>query len=86
VPQLQLAPLAVLAAIVIAREEEGIGDLAAETARDMDELDEANDGGSGERESFTADDIDAVRFDDLRFPLDHKPERPAHGHHRERLE
>jgi hypothetical protein len=71
---------------VIAGEEEGVGDLTAEAARDVHELDEAYDGGSGKRESFAADDVNAVRLDDLRFPLDHEPERPAHGHHGERLE
>ena len=60
VAQVALSAVAILAAVAISSEQECIGDLAAETARDMDELDEANDGGSGERESFTADDIDAA--------------------------
>ena len=84
--ELELAALAVLAAVVIAGEEEGVGDLAAEAAGDVNELDEAYDGGSGKRESFAADDVNAVRLDDFRFPLDHEPQRPAHGHHGERLE
>jgi hypothetical protein len=71
---------------MVSGKEERVGDLAAETARDVNELDEADDGGLGKRESFTADDIDAVRLHDLGFPLDDEPERPAHGHHRERLE
>ena len=86
VAELQLAALAELAAVVVAGEEERVGDLAAEAAGDVDELDEPDDGGFGQRKSFAADDVDAVRLHDFRFPLDHEPERPAHGHHRERLE
>jgi hypothetical protein len=86
VAELDLAALAVLAAVVVASEEECVGDLAAEAAGHMDELDEAYDGGSGKRESFAADEVDAVRLHDLRFPLDYEPERPTHGHHGERLE
>jgi hypothetical protein len=41
VPELGLTPVAVLAAVTIAGKEECVGDLAAETAGNMDEFDES---------------------------------------------
>ena len=66
--ELDLAALTVLAAVVVAGEEECVGDLAAEAAGDVHELDEAYDGGSGERESFAADDVNPSASTISAFP------------------
>src|SRR5690242_855500 len=76
---------AVLAAIVIAREQESVRDLPAETARHVDELGEPNDGGSGQRQTLRPNDAIGVRLDDLGFAVDHETERPPHRNHRQRL-
>jgi len=47
VPQLLLVPAAELAAVVVAGEEERVRDLTAEAAGDVNEFDEADDGGAG---------------------------------------
>ena len=69
--QLSLATMAVLAAVAIAGEEEGVGDLAAETAGNMDELDESNDCRFWQRETFASNVVAGVGFDDFGFPFDH---------------
>jgi hypothetical protein len=68
--QLELTPVAVLAAVVVPSEEESVGNLAAETARDVHELDKADDGGPGDDESFTPNEIVLVGLDDFRFAFD----------------
>jgi hypothetical protein len=86
VAELDLAPVAVLAPVSVAGEEECVGDLAAEAAGDVHELDQADDRRFGERESFAADDVAAIRLHDLGFALDHESQRAPHRHHGERLE
>ena len=44
VPQVCLGAMTILASVIIAGEEEGVGDLAAETAGNVDEANEAYDG------------------------------------------
>ena len=78
--------MAVLAAVAVAREEEGVGDLAAEAAGNMHELDEADDGGFGQGETFTSDRVPRFRLDYLRFAFYDKSQRPPDRHHGERLE
>ena len=86
VPQLALAPMAVLAAVAVAGEEECVGDLAAEAAGDVDELDQPDDGWFGKCEPFASDDVARVRFDDLGLALDDQPKGPADRDHGQRLE
>src|SRR5437870_4816007 len=85
VPQLLLAPAAELTAVVVAGEEERVCDLTAEAAGDVNELDEADDGGAWDGKSLAMH-CRAVRLDDLRLMIDHEPQRPAHGYHGQRLE
>ena len=47
VPQLELASMAVLAAVAVAGEEECVGDLATKAAGDVHELDQPDDGWFG---------------------------------------
>jgi len=84
-PQLLLRAAAELAAVVVASKQECVGDLAAEAARDVDEANQANDGGTWHRHSLTMD-WRSLGLDDLSLAVDDEPQRPAHGHHRERLE
>ena len=68
--QLELTPVAVLAAVVVPSEEERVGNLTAETARDVYKLDKADDGGPGNDESFTSNEIVFFGLDDFRFAFD----------------
>jgi hypothetical protein len=86
VAQVAVAPVAVLAPVTVAGEEECVGDLAAEAAGNVDELHEADDRRFGQDESFAPDDVAAVRFDDLRLALDHQAQRAADRDHGQRFE
>jgi hypothetical protein len=77
--------MAILAAVTIASEEECIGDLTAEAAGDMNELDESYDRGFGESESFTSNDVASVRFDDLGLALDDQSKGTPDRDHGQRL-
>jgi hypothetical protein len=85
VSQVGLAPMTILTAIAISSKKECVGDLATEPARNMDELDEPYDCRFGEYQSFASDNVAAVRFDDLGFPLDDQPEGTPHRYHSERF-
>jgi hypothetical protein len=85
VAELALSPVAVLAPIAVASEEECIGDLTAKAAGHMYEFDEADDGWFGQCESFASYDVAGVRFDNLGFSLDHQTEGTPQRHHRQRL-
>jgi hypothetical protein len=85
VPQLVLAAPTELAAVVVAGEEERVGDLATEPAGNVDELDETDDCGSRDLESLAAHDC-TIGLDDLRLAVDDKAQRPAHRHHGQGLE
>jgi hypothetical protein len=84
-PEVRLTAMAILAAVSIASEEEGIGDLATEAAGDVNELDESDYRGSRKRESFTSNDVASVRFDDLGFALDDQSKGTPDRDHGQRL-
>jgi hypothetical protein len=86
VAQVAVAPVAVLAPVAIAGEEECVGDLAAEAAGDVHEPHEAYDRRFGQGEPFASDDVTAVRLDDLGLTLDHQAQRAPDGDHGQRLE
>jgi hypothetical protein len=85
-PEFRLTAMAVLAAIPVAGEEERVGDLTAEAAGNVDELDETDDGGFGEGEAFTSDEISGIRLDDFRLPLDDQTKGATQRYHCQRLE
>ena len=68
--ELHLPSLAVLATVVVAGKEEGVRDLTAEAAGNMNELDESYDRRFGQGDARTSDEIEPVRFDDLRLAFD----------------
>ena len=80
-----MAPMAVLAAVAVAGEEECVGDLATEAAGDVHELHQPDDGRFRKGQPFAADEGIGVRFDDLGLALDDETEGPAHRDHRQRL-
>ena len=80
-PQLVNRPRAVLAAVLVAREEEGVGYLTTEPAGDVDKPDEADDGWSREDQPLTSDRFIALRFYDLRLPFDHQTKGAANRNH-----
>jgi hypothetical protein len=85
VSEVALPPMTILAAVAIASEEECVGDLTAEAAGDVDELDESYDRGFGKRQALTAHDIVRVRLDDLGFALYHQPKGAPDRDHGQRL-
>jgi hypothetical protein len=85
VPEIGLATMAILAAVTIAGEEESVGDLTAEAAGNVDELDQSYYRRFGKRESFTSNDVAPVRFDDLGFAFDHQSKGPPDRDHGQRL-
>src|SRR5512138_3504930 len=84
--ELELKTPAVLAAIAIAREEEGVGDLAAELARHVDESRKPDDEGTRQGQSLGADYPFGICLDDFSLPIDHQPQRSSERHHGKRLE
>src|SRR5688500_14610559 len=68
-PVLQRRPvtIAVLAAVAVAGEEEGIGDLTAESAGYVNEAGEANDDRTGNLFPLTSKDSGRVDFEHLRL-------------------
>jgi hypothetical protein len=86
VPEIGLSPVAVLAPIAISSKEECIGDLAAEAAGYVDELDEPNNCRFGKGQSFTSNDVPIIRFDNLRLAFDDQAESTPYRDHRQRFE
>jgi hypothetical protein len=80
-PQLGLAPMAILTAVTIASEEECVGDLAAEAAGNVDELDESYNCRFGQRKAFTSNVVAPVCLDDLGFALYHQTESAPYRDH-----
>jgi hypothetical protein len=80
-----MASVAVLAPITIASKEECVGDLTAEAAGNVDELDQSYDRWFRKRQTFASDDVAPVRFDDLGFALDYQPEGTPDRDHGQRL-
>jgi len=83
--ELEHMPPAVLAAVVIAREQERVRHLAAEAPRHVNELREPNDGGPGQRQPLGPNDTIRVSLHDLGFAIDQETERATHGDHGQRL-
>ena len=71
--QLDLKPAAVLAAVAIAREEERVGDLAAESAGDVNEPRQPDDCRARKRESLGADHLVVICLDDLGLSVNDQP-------------
>ena len=84
-PQLLLRAAAELAAVVVASEQERVGDLAAEAARDVNEADQPDDRRAWYRHSLRVD-WRAFGLDNLGLAVDNQPQRPAHRHHGEWFE
>jgi hypothetical protein len=85
VPEIRLATMAVLAAVAISSKEECVGDLTAEAAGDVNELDESYYRGFGKREPFTSNDVAPVRFDDLGLALYNQSKGTPDRDHGQRL-
>jgi hypothetical protein len=74
VAQVRLCPLAILAAIVVAREKEGIRHLPPEPAGYVHKPNQPDDRGSWDVQSLAPDDVITLRLDNLRLPIDHQSE------------
>ena len=85
VAQVGLAPMAILATVAIASEEECVGDLTSKAAGNVHELDQSYDRWFRERQTFASNEVAPIGFDDLGFTLDHKPEGAPDRDHGQRL-
>ena len=85
-PQLDRGAATVLAAISIASEEKGVGDLAAETTGHVNEPRQSNDRRARHSQPFRANDASLIRFHNLGLAVDDEPESAFDRHHRQRLE
>jgi hypothetical protein len=83
----QLRPMlaAILATIAIPSEQERVGDLATESAGDVDEADEANDGGGGEGSTFRMKYSVLVDLEYLRFPVYDEAKRSSYRQYCQRF-
>src|ERR1017187_2339522 len=79
--ELVLHAVAVLAGVRVASEQKGIGDLAAEAARNVDEAHQADDGRPGQLHSATSDQFFPVGLDNFRLTLDNEPQGTPRGDH-----
>src|SRR5947209_6699473 len=84
--ELDLETATVLAAIPIAREEEGVRNLAAETTRDVNEARQANDRWTRQRQLLRANDTIRISFDNFCFAIDDESQGATQWYHRQRLE
>jgi len=84
--ELDLHPPAVLTTVAITREKKRVRHLAAETAGDVNEPREANDGGARQSKPFRAHYALRIGLHYLGLSVDHQPEGAPHGHHRQGLE
>jgi hypothetical protein len=84
----QLVPVtpAVLAGVVVAGEEEGVGDLPPEAVGDVHVADQTNHCGSGDDPTLGPEDVARVLLQDLGLSVDHQPHRPLRRDDRQRLE
>src|SRR5687768_9724629 len=81
-PEFRDRPPAELAAIAVAGEQERVGDLAAEAARDVDELRQADDRRARQGEPFGTHRTACVGFDDFGLAIDDKSQCTLQRHHR----
>lgn len=84
--ELDLQAAAVLAAIPIAREQEGVGDLATEATRNVNEARQADYGWARQRQLLGANDAIGIRFYNFGFTIDDESQGATQWYHRQRLE
>ena len=86
VSEVSAVPPAVLAGVVVASKQEGVGDLSAKAARNMDVADQPNHHRrrklGGLRSEWTA----LVHFEGHRLAIDYEAKGPADRYDRQRLE
>jgi len=83
--QLTPVPTTVLARVVVPGKKEGVGDLAAEPARYVNEPDEAYDQGKRDLGSFRTKSTSAVHLEELGLSVEDQANRPSDGNNRQRL-
>jgi len=78
-------PAAVLAPVVVAREQERVRHLPAKPPGDVHELGQPDDGRPRHRKSLRANEAIGISLDDFRFAVDDESQCAPHGHHCQRL-
>lgn len=86
VAEVPTVPPAVLAGIVVAGEQEGVGDLPAQTSGDVDVPDQPNHDWRRKLGGFRPERTILVHFQGFRLAIDHEAEGPTDGYDRQRLE
>ena len=76
---------AVLAGVVIAREQERVGHVTPESPGHVDEANKADDDGCREDEPLRAEGVRLVDLEGFGLAVDDQPQRPSDGHDRQRL-
>ncbi|OLC45610.1 MAG: hypothetical protein AUH68_04180 [Gemmatimonadetes bacterium 13_1_40CM_4_69_5] len=84
--QLDLVATAELALVLVAGEEEGVRDLAAEAPRHVDEADQADNRRPGDLQALASHHRALVGLNDHGLAVDHEAQGAAHRYHGERLE
>jgi len=86
VPEVLTVPAAVLAGVVVARKQEGVGDLPAQTARNVDVADQPNHDWRRKLGGFRPERTILVHFQGFRLAIDYEAKGPADRYDRQRLE
>jgi len=85
-PEVPPVPAAVLTGVSVPGEQEGIGNLPAETTRNVDVADQANHYRRRKLGGFRSEGTTRVHFQGFRLAIDHEAEGPADRYDRQRLE
>jgi hypothetical protein len=75
--ELDLQPTAVLAAVPIARKQEGVRDLTAEATWDVNKAHQPDHCRARQRQLLGTDYTIRIRLDDLRLSINHQPQGAA---------
>lgn len=86
VPEVSAVPPAVLAGIVVASKQKGVGHLPAKAARNMDVADQPNHHRRRKLGGFRSERTVLVYFERLRLAIDYEAKGPTDRYDRQRLE
>ena len=86
IPEVFPVPAAVLAGVAVPGEQEGVGDLPAETTRNVNVADQTNHYRRRKLGGFRSEGTSPVHFQGFRLAIDHEAEGPADWYDRQRLE
>ena len=86
VPEIPAVPSAVLTGIMVAGEQEGVGDLSAKASRNVDVANQPNHHRRRKLGGLRSKRTILVHFEGLRLAIDYEAKGPADRYDRQRLE